>query len=58
MYCPFMYTLNSFLVAATNVTGFIAANAVTVSPGTNTLTTLSPSGDKLATFTVSGQLTL
>jgi len=38
-----------------------AANApgsLSVSPGTNTLTTLSPSGDKLATFTVSGQLTL
>jgi hypothetical protein len=29
-----------------------------VSPGTNSLATLSPSGDKLATFTVSGTLTL
>jgi hypothetical protein len=38
-----------------------AANApgsLSVSPGTNTVTTLSPSGDKLCTFTVSGTLTL
>ena len=38
-----------------------SANApvsLAVAPGTNTLTTLSPSGDKLATFTVSGTLTI
>jgi hypothetical protein len=38
-----------------------AANApvsLAVAPGTNTLTTLAPSGDKLATFTVSGTLTI
>jgi hypothetical protein len=38
-----------------------AANApvtLAVAPGTNTLTTLSPSGDKLATFTVTGTLTI
>jgi hypothetical protein len=52
-----MYTLNSFLVAATNVTGFIAANAVTVSPGTNTKTT-APNGDAVATFTTPGTFTV
>jgi hypothetical protein len=30
MYCPFMYTLNSFLVAAVSVTGLYAAAPVTV----------------------------
>jgi hypothetical protein len=35
-----------------------APAALAVSPGTNTLTTLSPSGDKLCTFTVSGTLTI
>jgi len=35
-----------------------APGSVAVAPGTNSLATLSPSGDKLATFTVSGTLTL
>jgi hypothetical protein len=34
-----------------------AAIGVSVSPGTNTITT-APNGDKVATFTVSGSLVL